>query len=62
MNCNEAATGPLRYLAGVGMGFFGLLVALLRFAQHPITAVLVALGAMALFLYSVAGLLKPAGE
>lgn len=44
------------------MGFFGLLVALLRFAQHPITAVLVALGAMALFLYSVAGLLKPAGE
>ena len=58
MNRHEKATGPLRYLAGVGMGLSGLLVALLRFARHPIAAVLVVLGAMALFLYSAVGLFK----
>jgi len=58
MNRHEAATGRLRYLAGVGMGLSGLLVALLRFARHPIAAVLVVLGAMALFLYSAVGLFK----
>ena len=60
MHRHEAATGPLRYLAGVGMALFGFLVALLWFARHPFAGVLVALGAMALFLYSAAGFLKPA--
>ena len=58
MNRNAAVTGPLRYLAGVGMSLSGFLVALLRLARHPITAVLVALGAMTLFLYSAANLFK----
>ena len=58
MNRNEAATGPLPYLTGVGMSLSGFLVALLRFPRHPIAAVLVALGAMALFLYSAVGLFK----
>ena len=58
MNRNEAATGSLRYLAGVGMGLSGFLVALLRFARHPIASVLVVLGAMALFLYSAVNLFK----
>ena len=45
-------------MAGVGMSLSGFLVALPRFARHPIAAVLVALGAMALLLYSAVGLFK----
>jgi len=40
------------------MGLSGLVFALLRFARHPFSGVLVALGALALFLYSAANLMK----
>ena len=58
MNRKDVAPGPLRYLAGVGMSLSGFLVALLRFTRHPIAAVLIVLGAMALFLYSAVNLLQ----